>query len=101
MISGKKYNSRRLRYFRIFEWHNTSERPAEIRGPCRRSFLPLVESIPQSPRIGVHYIPHRYCSFAYLVLACFRIGMSGSASVHVEKNVWYSLRERSTSRSLR
>ena len=30
--------------------------------------------------------PAIYCSFAYSTLACFRMGMSGSASFHAMKN---------------
>jgi hypothetical protein len=33
-----------------------------------------------------------YCSFAYSALACFRMGMSGSASFQRVKNSWYALR---------
>jgi len=34
--------------------------------------------------------PSRYCSFAYSALACFRMGMSGSASFQSVRKSWYA-----------
>ena len=36
--------------------------------------------------------PSPYCNFAYSALACFRIGMSGSASFHSVRKSWYAVR---------
>jgi hypothetical protein len=40
---------------------------------------PLADAKPES----LLRVPHLYCSFAYSALACFRMGMSGSASFQI------------------
>ena len=41
-------------------------------------------------QVGAGVAVGRYCSFAYSALACFRMGMSGSASFQRVKKSWYA-----------
>jgi hypothetical protein len=78
-------------------YHNT-ESPTLVKTLLQKARFPakwITSGWPvtreQSRKAAIVGWPRIYCSFAYSALACFRIGMSGSASFHSVRKASYAL----------